>query len=169
MLALAEKEMLLDSLTGISSEEVMNAVSLYASVRTLLLSGVPAFQVTQTTANYSKNAERILINGVKSPLIVHGPHGYSPHRSGKATAFHHEDVGQNIGDVSIHSKKRTLTLNLLFGHGHESTESIEGKLTGWLFCDEGTRRKAVLKDISASSDLSQLILGLTAWRRIWFS
>ncbi len=105
MLAVAEKEMFQDSLTGISSEELMNAVSLYASVRALLLSGVPAYQVTQPTANYSKNAERILINGVKSPLIVHGPHGYSPHRSGKATAFHHEDVGQNIGDMSIHSKK----------------------------------------------------------------
>ena len=169
MLALAEKEMLLECLTGDSSEDMMNTVSFYASVRTLLLSGIATFEATQSTTSFSKNSERVVINGEKSPLIVHGPHGYSPHRAGKATAFHHENVGQNIGDVSVHTKKKTLTLNLLFGHGTESTRRVESKLTDWLFCDEGTRRKAVLKDISALSDLTQLNSGITEWRRIWFS
>lgn len=169
MLTLAEKVFLSENLSAVGAEQLMESVDLYSAIRTVLVSGISAANEMAQSAIAKKNAQAIKVNGLPSPLIVHGPHGYSPHRAGPAIAFHHEGVGQNIGDISYHPKKNSFTLNLYFGHGTESSAAFEGSLHDWKFYDEDSRRKGVIKDISGSSDLTQLCNGIRIWRSVWFT
>lgn len=162
MLTSAEKEFLSENLSSGEFGTIIESVNLYSTIRTLMLSGTAAANSLITPTIRNKNAEQIDVNGLPSPLILHGPHGYSPHRAGKALAFHHEGAEQNVGDISFHGRTHAFTVNLYFGHGDVATSSLEDSLPDWTFYDEGVRRKGVIKGISSLSDLSQLRAGITA-------
>ena len=171
MLTKAETEFLSNNLSESTFDQIIELVNLYCSIRAMMVAGVSTANAVDPMIP-NRNAQRIDIDGTRSPLTLHGPHGYSPKRAGKALAFHHDNAGekpggQNIGDISYSVTKHRFTLNLLFGW-HNGPEIDPPP--GWSsYIEQESRNKIVLQDIGASSDLSCLRDGLQSWRRLWFS